>query len=315
MSDAHQTPLTAPATPAGSGHPASEDLVLSAMQLFSAEQIESIDRHVTQCRACREELGHIHGDLAALALTAGPATPNTAARDRLLAQVARETKVTVAPTAKTAAPAASRLAPAPAPVPAPAPRPLADFGRGKGSTLISEPAVVTPLWLSLPSWSGWAAAAVFLIATAFLFNSRQTLKESFTTQSNEMQRLNARAAGSHQLMDALTDPQAMRATLTPRTRMRGPVGGVTYSPKKGALVFLASNLDPIQTYKTYELWVMPADGSAPIPAGTFHPDEHGNANVIMPNLPAGVAAKAFHVTIEDAGGSDKPTMPIIMSGS
>jgi anti-sigma-K factor RskA len=130
-----------------------------------------------------------------------------------------------------------------------------------------------------------------------------------------MERLNTRAAQSHELMDALTDPQAKHVILAPRTPPRGPIGGVTYNPKKGTLVFLANNLDPVQTYKTYELWVMPANGRAPIPAGTFHPDEHGSASVIMPNLPSGVNAKGFGVTIEDAGGADKPTMPLIMSGS
>ena len=51
-----------------------------------------------------------------------------------------------------------------------------------------------------------------------------------------------------------------------------------------------------------------------MPAGVFHPDEHGNASVIMPPIPKGVEAKAFGVTIENAGGSSTPTLPIIMVG-
>ena len=47
----------------------------------------------------------------------------------------------------------------------------------------------------------------------------------------------------------------------------------------------------------------------------FHPDESGNASVIMPPLPKGVEAKAFGVTIEDEGGADKPTLPIILVGA
>jgi anti-sigma-K factor RskA len=35
----------------------------------------------------------------------------------------------------------------------------------------------------------------------------------------------------------------------------------------------------------------------------------------MPDLPRGVAAKAFGVTIEPDGGSESPTPPIILSGS
>jgi anti-sigma-K factor RskA len=52
-----------------------------------------------------------------------------------------------------------------------------------------------------------------------------------------------------------------------------------------------------------------------MPAGTFRPDERGFASVVLPELPKGVAAKAFGVTVEDAGGSLTPTAPVIMRGA
>ena len=104
--------------------------------------------------------------------------------------------------------------------------------------------------------------------------------------------------------------------LRPRRSSRpSQLAALPTTPTKGTLVFLASNLDPLQALKTYELWVIPADGSAPVPAGTFHPDDQGNASVIMPTLPRGVAAKAFGVTIEPDGGSQTPTLPIVLAGS
>jgi hypothetical protein len=311
MSDLRMTPPAAPVSNAGGAHhPAPEDLVLYAMQLLPADQAEEIELHAKQCPMCRQELGRIHGDLTAVALTSESATPPAAARERLLAQVAREKKVVVAPRAQAPAQATPQTA-----AKAPAPRPLADFGRGKGSTLAPDPVVISAQRPSNYGWAGWAVAATLAVVSAFLYNDHRTMADNLASQTSEMQRLNARSAASHQLMDALTDPQAVRVTLAPKAPPRGPVAGLTYNPKKGTLVFLASNLDPLQTYKTYELWVIPADGTAPIPAGTFHPDEHGSASVIMPNLPKGVDAKAFGVTIEDAGGSEKPTMPIIMAGS
>ena len=94
-----------------------------------------------------------------------------------------------------------------------------------------------------------------------------------------------------------------------------PTGRATYVPSKGALIFLASNLEPLQPAKTYELWLIPAgEGQNPIPAGTFRPDARGNASVSMPPLPKGVEAKAFGVTVEDEGGSATPTMPIVLAG-
>jgi anti-sigma-K factor RskA len=67
--------------------------------------------------------------------------------------------------------------------------------------------------------------------------------------------------------------------------------------------------------KTYELWVIPADGSAPIPAGLFRPDSAGDGSVVLPPIPQGVSAKAFGVTLEDAAGSKTPTAPILLAGA
>jgi anti-sigma-K factor RskA len=87
-----------------------------------------------------------------------------------------------------------------------------------------------------------------------------------------------------------------------------------YLRSRGALIFSASNLRPLPPDKTYELWVIPANGSAPIPAGTFEPDAKGMASVLLPHLPKGVQAKAFGVTMENAGGSTTPTLPILLAG-
>jgi anti-sigma-K factor RskA len=83
---------------------------------------------------------------------------------------------------------------------------------------------------------------------------------------------------------------------------------------RGALVFTANHLVPLPPNKTYELWVIPANGNAPIPAGTFKPDTHGMASVLLPHLPKGVDAKAFGVTMENTGGSTTPTLPILLAG-
>jgi anti-sigma-K factor RskA len=81
------------------------------------------------------------------------------------------------------------------------------------------------------------------------------------------------------------------------------------------LLFQANNMEPLEPAKVYELWLIPTNGGNPISAGTFHPDEHGYASIMMPPLPKGIEAKAFGVTIEDEGGSQTPTMPIIMVGT
>jgi Anti-sigma-K factor rskA len=165
-------------------------------------------------------------------------------------------------------------------------------------------------------WIGWAAAAGLALSTGSLYREREALRSAVTQQSEQIDHLTADAAAARQVLDTMTDTTAMRVTLTTKGAPALPQGKATYVANKGSLIFLASNLAPLQPAKTYELWLIPAAaGQNPIPAGTFHPDEHGNANVILPQLPKGVEAKAFGVTIEDEGGAATPTLPIILVGA
>jgi hypothetical protein len=290
----------------GPQHPAPEDLTLFAMDLFSPEEAAPLARHLQSCTECRAELGRIYGDLVLTAATVDLESPSASARQRLVEQIAREKKIAGQPTQQRADPqpqASAETNP-----------PIAAFGRS-GSLFSIEDRPKKQTGRTLVAIAGWAVAAGLAVVIALHRQDRTALDNTLSAQSAQLGRLNADAASAHKLMDAITDPQAVRVTLTANPLPKAqPIGGVTYNPNKGSLVFLASNLDPLQAYKTYELWVIPADGSAPIPAGTFHPDDQGNASLIMPTLPKGIAAKAFGITIEADGGAQTPTLPIIMSG-
>jgi anti-sigma-K factor RskA len=300
---ANPYPISSAIASSGGGHPSAEDLTLYGMQLFPSDEAAGIALHLERCQECRAELARVHSDLAAYASTVELEAPPAVARQRLIQQVAREKKI-VAGAATPAAPAQPQ-----------APAPIAQFGRS-GSVLSIEDHPPKRRVAAILAGIGWAAAAGLAVAAGLLYQDRAGLRTNFTAQSAELQRLTADAASAHQLMDALTDPKALRVTLTPKAQpAKTPIGGITYNPDKGALVFLASDLNPLQQYKAYELWILPAGGGAPIPAGTFHPDDRGNASVIMPDLPKGVPAKAFAITIEPDGGSQTPTFPVIMSGS
>jgi anti-sigma-K factor RskA len=288
--------------PGGPRHPQPVDLVLYAMQLLAPEEAAVIANHLPHCAECRDELARILGDLAVYALTVDPESPPELARQRLLRQVAREKKVV--PIA------------ADQPQAAPRPHPQASFGRSGSVRSLEHAPARRSASRAIAIWSGWVVAAALAVAVTFFYRDRQAMRDNLVVEDGLIQRLNANAVASHQLMDALADPRAVRVTLTTKTLSRGgPAGGVTYNADKGALVFLASELDPLQPYKTYQLWIIPQAGGAPVPAGTFHPDDQGNASIILPDLPRGIPAKAFGVTVEDDGGAQTPTLPIIMAGS
>jgi hypothetical protein len=308
------TGQTIPFQPGGpQRHPAPEDLTLLAMELLSPTEAASIVLHLESCAECRAELARIYGDLALTAATVELEAPPASSRQRLTQQVAREKKIL--PISSASAAPSSQAHSLTALPSADAHPPIAAFGRS-GSLLSIEDRPQKRVGRTILAFTGWAIAAGLAIVVPLQHKDHADLSNTLASQQAQLERLNADAASSHKLMDALTDPLAVRVTLTAKPLPKAqPIGGVTYNPSKGSLVFLASNLDPLQAYKTYELWVIPASGSAPIPAGTFHPDDQGNASVIMPDLPPGIAAKAFGITIESDGGSQTPTLPIIMAGS
>jgi anti-sigma-K factor RskA len=90
---------------------------------------------------------------------------------------------------------------------------------------------------------------------------------------------------------------------------------VIYVPKRGTVVFFANYFAPAPKDKVYQLWLLPASGNAPMPCGTFKPDQLGMASFTMEGMPEDVQAKNFAVTLEPSGGSQKPTMPLLMTAS
>lgn len=275
-------------------HP--EDLTLFAMQLLSQEEAAPITQHVETCADCRRELAQIRADLGVYAFTVDMHEPSAAARESLMRKVAREKKAIPISHSRSAAN-------------------IATFGRTTSILVPDEVEAARPSrTAAVLAWSGWAAAAALAVTAGLVYKDREGLRQSLFAQNSQIVRLTAEAGSARRLMDAIIDPHAQRVTLTTKPLPPAPIGRATYNADKGTLVFLASDMEPLQPDKTYELWLIPADGSASLPAGTFHPDDAGNASVILPTLPKGVPAKGFGITIENEGGSDTPTKPIVMVG-
>lgn len=164
------------------------------------------------------------------------------------------------------------------------------------------------------AWFGWAAALAAIIIAVYLGYHSFLIQLQLDQERGRINVLAAQVSRAQELMDALTSPEAKHLTLTETRQPAQPIGHAIYLKKSGALIFIANNLHPISSNKTYELWLIPANSSAPIPAGLFHPDSRGTASIVLPSLPSGIEAKAFRVTVEQAQGSETPTLPIVMAG-
>jgi anti-sigma-K factor RskA len=259
-------------------HISQDDLALYALQALSDDESAAMREHLSECDVCRTELARFRGDLALVALSVDQQPLPLGARDRFAQRLERDIRLN-APLAKPAQPVPIRRGP------------------------------------SFAGWSGWIAAAAVLIVAVSMGFEVASLTSRLHERENRITSLEAAQTRAKQVEELLTAPMAQKVLLTAPKTPPAPTGRVVYLPSRGALLLQANNLAPVPAGKTYELWVIPADGSAPIPAGLFRPDTAGNGSVILPPIPQGVNAKAFGITLEDAAGSKTPTAPILLAGA
>ncbi len=277
-------------------HIEAEDLASLALLLLSEEETATVETHLRTCGTCRAEYSQIRADLGVYAYSVEPASVPTGARERFLQSLSMTPQVAsgrASSDAFASAPA-SQAGSVGGPV-------LVKSERSGGSRVLH--------------WIGWAAAAAAVLVAFGLKQDRDALRSELTTENAQTATLQAEVQHAQQIVGSLTDPTSVHVSLTVPKAPSLPTARATYQPKGGTLLMLASNLAPLPSQKVYELWVIPANGGAPIPAGTFTPDSHGGASVLIPALHGAVAAKALGITIEPAGGSATPTMPIVLAGA
>jgi anti-sigma-K factor RskA len=172
----------------------------------------------------------------------------------------------------------------------------------------------------------WAVAATLLIALAYTFvtlrseghtmraaldqereqNTRTVaenirLKEQLTRETSELSEVNS----------VLSAPQWRMISLTGQSPAPDSAAKV-YWDVQGKRWVVTANLPPPPEGKVYQLWFVTA--SEKISAGLINPDRsgHGFAVVQFPSNISGLQAAA--ITLEPAGGSAQPTMPIYALG-
>jgi anti-sigma-K factor RskA len=156
-----------------------------------------------------------------------------------------------------------------------------------------------------------AALALLVVAVELKIENRALLQKQSDLQS-EAQVLRQETERERSVLDILTASDTVKVTLVSGAARPAPEGKAFYHPRKG-LLFYTSNLPAAPSGRTYQLWIVPAQGN-PISAGVFQVDSLGNGQVMLPALPPDVTAKAFAVTLEPAGGVPQPTGPKVLVG-
>jgi anti-sigma-K factor RskA len=170
---------------------------------------------------------------------------------------------------------------------------------------------LTPFWRwMIPALALASLVLAFFAASLRIENGR--LYRRLAELEAGRRETQAAVARLRKVAELLTAPDTVKVTLVAGAARPVPQGKVFYHPQRG-LLFYAANLPALPPGKTYQLWLVPTQGN-PLSAGIFQADAQGNGEVVLPQLPTGVAAKAFAVTIEPAGGVPQPTGPKVLVG-
>src|SRR6266705_3542134 len=232
-----------------------DDLALYALGSLPDVEAAALEEHLQGCAGCRRELQELRGDASLLALSSSGPAPPSRSRERLLAAIKKE-------------PRRQRMV----------------------------------LYHARPWWAiAPVVASLALAAFAFLmWRENSNLKEGNADAQQKTQTLSAELAQEQQgsehareMLALFTSPDVQKVTLSSGKSAPQPSGKAMYLRNKGRLVFMASNLPQLPPSKIYELWLIPMNGTAPMPAGTFMPDEKGGAMMMDHTMPAGTEAKAF----------------------
>jgi anti-sigma-K factor RskA len=258
------------------GHPTrEEDFDLYALGALDGDEKQAIETHMALCSDCARRLAEARGRIALLALAAPAVAPSPSVKVRLMTQV-RATSPIATPSR------ASRERE----------RSGGFFGRWWTAVLVP-------------------AGVVLAIASIFLWTENRRLDRQLAALRTDVQLQQQQLQEAREIADLVSARDTMVVPLAPQPGMPKGTAHVMYNQKMGMLMY-EGELEPAPADKSYQLWLVPAQGN-PISAGVFSPGSE-KASHFMMKVPEGVAAKAFAVTLEPAGGRPQPTGPKVLVG-
>jgi anti-sigma-K factor RskA len=153
-----------------------------------------------------------------------------------------------------------------------------------------------PIWQRL-SYAFGALAAVLALMLGVIWNQLGAT-QSLLADSERTQR---------QILAVMAEPDALV-----RLAGEGQGQGAVIRRADGTLL-MAVRLPQLQVGQVYQLWFIEGD-QAPRPSQTFTVDPEGLALITL-NAAEVTRASVFAITAEPAGGSQVPTMPLVVAGS
>ncbi|HEX4311817.1 MAG TPA: anti-sigma factor [Acidobacteriaceae bacterium] len=254
-----------------------EDSDLYALGALDGEERLELEAHVRSCDSCAREVDAARQRVALLALAAPAAAPPARVKDALMRKV-RADRVPETHRAMRE------------------PEKTRGFGLGWLAPMFG---VATVVFAGL--------AVVFWTRDARDLERIHALEGQLAEVQTRSQQI-ARASG--EANELLEWPGTRRVALMPQPGMPKGRAGVLYNREMG-MVACAGWLPAPPSGKSYQLWLVPAQGS-PMSLHVFGSGEWDKPMAM--HVSPGMEAKAFAVTEEPEGGMPTPTGPKILVG-
>ncbi len=149
---------------------------------------------------------------------------------------------------------------------------------------------------------------------AALGRQARELAAELDDRNRDLAVLRGQIAVSGQLTQAVLAPDARMIRLAPLAPAPSAAGLVAVTPSQNHAVLQVAGLPTPPPGKEYELWWIGAK-SGPVKAALFAPTAQGDATVASTLPPAGEQLLASAITLEPAGGVDKPTGAMYLKGA
>jgi anti-sigma-K factor RskA len=164
---------------------------------------------------------------------------------------------------------------------------------------------------------GWEWIAGLVAACLVLGVVSFNMMQDVERRQREIADLRTRLASSEALVAQARDLyDFLRQPSTVQVRFGDgqptpPRGQVFLNRERGVLLF-AGNLPQMPAGKVFEMWLVPKNGGAPVPAGLFR-SENGQGVHLRPGAVDLSQVAAVAVTLEPEAGSTTPTLPILLA--
>jgi anti-sigma-K factor RskA len=259
-----------------------------ALGLLPADEAALLERHLSHCPVCRQDLGELTETVALLPYAPPPAWPRPEVKEALLARLSPAFPLVEADRPEAAEPAR----PLPA-HPSRAATGLGAAGRRRLAALAAAAALVALL--------GWNVALQRQLDESRRQNAALMAEAAQAAEERQIAHLFASPSYAH----ALTESE-----LTPR-----PVGYIYTDPERAIGLVLAYRMPPLPPDQRYQLWLILPDGARES-GGLFAVDPSGNGQmVVRAPRPLG-SYRAVGITVEPQDGSPTggPTGPRVVGG-